>query len=340
MTDCRISVLAAVGSGSRPGPGKWQFSGSGFLVPGGVVTAAHVVRDRRSDQIRLEDGHATAAPVAEIVADAELDVAFLRIEGLPATRVAAGLGEAGAAWTVTTRPKSNDPQLSGHVTAGSRAILNQAGHAVDLLQLSVTQLLKDFSGYSGSAVRLASSSTVVIGVLCEQVRTRMVTPGVSRAPASNVLYAVSLRDAMARLGFRLPTRFPAIEQLIDRDELAAAETEIARRLRADDDDATLWQLRSRVAMARQNPDVARQYLRLALARDPRHVGSIAALIRVLLVSNGATERDEAQRLADRSHAVDGSLDAWLSCLAAHGTFGSGIRSATDLDEHCPWDGEP
>ena len=341
------------------GEGRWRFSGSGFVVPGGVVTASHVVRDKRADQVRVEVGGfgdfgdsgdsgdfsvgfgvGAAWPVREIVADAGLDVAWLRIDGLPATRLATARCDAGAAWIVTSRPTDADPQLSGQVTAVGRAVVNQGGHAVDVLQLGVVQLLKDYSGYSGSAVRLASWPDVVIGVLCEQVRTRFTMPGVSRAPAANVLYAVSEREAEARLGFALPTRYPDLEQLIDGGELANADTAIGRLLRTDDGNASLWELRSRIALAQHNTDVARQYLYRSLERDPRHLVTIVALIRVLLVSNGETERDEARRLADRSHGFDGTLDTWLDCLAAHGVFEPGIRSAAELDERCPWDGGP
>lgn len=344
MTDCRILV----GSGSASD--RWQFSGGGFLeVPGRVVTASHVVRDRDADQVVVEVGGERLA-VCEIVADAGLDVAVLRLEGdgrsAPTSRVIAVSAGPGTEWIVTTRPQSNDPQLGGVVAAVGRTIVNQGGHEVAVLQLLVTETVQDYRGYSGSAVRLASRPDAVLGVLCEQVKTRLATPGVSTLPATNVLYAVPIREVANRFGLELSfvesdfdRRVSRVKELVRLGDYDGAESEIRHLPRTGMDSATPWYLRSMISVARNNPDVARQYLYRALREDPRHMSSIAALIRVLLVLNGDAERDEARRLAAAGRGVGAPLDGWLECMAANGMFEPGIRSDTEVDECCPFEGD-
>jgi hypothetical protein len=175
-----------------------------------VITASHVVRGRSPDEVVIEVGDARLA-VRKIESNAESDLAVLFIsDDAPPSSVVAASADAGAEWIVTTRPQDNDPQLSGTVTAASWTITNKGRHQVSVIQLEVAEFLQDYRGYSGSAVRLKSRPDVVLGVLCEQVETRLGLPGAGRKPATNVLYAVPVSELTARFDFALPIAAPQL----------------------------------------------------------------------------------------------------------------------------------
>jgi hypothetical protein len=336
VTDCRVII-------GTP-PTAPRFAGSGFVIAGGsALTAHHVVRGRPAHEITIETIDRERIPVRRIDADDALDVAVLQLQRIPVSRMRAGTAEAGTTWVVTTGPQGNDPQLSGSVTAVERAIVNDGGHSVSALQLEVSEALEDFAGYSGSAVRLASEPDVVIGMLCEQVQTRLKVPGAGKPRATNVLYAVPISLIVHRFGLAVPaaplpwTRvFRRIAQLIDSDELTTADRELDRMPGAVRDRADFWYWRARVAIARHNLEVAAAYLDEALRQDPRHSVSIAARIRLLLIRNDEADRVAAQRLAERSTAISDALDTWLACLQEQGLYAPGIRSGTEFDARCPF----
>jgi hypothetical protein len=205
-----------------------------------------------------------------------------------------------------------------------------------VLQLDVEQVLDDYGGYSGSAVRLAGRRDVAIGVLCEQVQSRHNAPGTGRPRAANVLYAVPAPEVARRFGlpFGDAALRPAAE-LAGAGEYARAEAALSRLPAPVRDTAGYWYLRARLADARRNPATALAYLDEVFRLDERHPAGIALRLRLLLLGNGARQRAEASALAARSAAVSGPLDAWLRCLEARGMVGPGIRSDTELDALCP-----
>lgn len=334
MTDVRLS------NGHRDH--KERFSGCGVLVGERLVlTAHHVLRGGPADDLLVELPNRHRAEVRAVEDDERLDAALLTI-GEPVRHWARlGIAEPGVGWMVSTRPRDNDPQLAGVVSAVDREVVTARGHSVTRLQLEVTQQLDEYGGYSGSAVRLGSDPAVVIGLLCEQVRTRLTTVGGGRPRAANVLYAVPTPELASRFGLTSPgptheALWRRVANLIAANDFAAADNELAR-LPADlEASATYWLWRGRVAMARQNFDVAIAYFERALRGDSQHPASLAAMIRALLLRNDPEDRQAAQRLASSSLGISDPLDRWLRCLGSESIFDSGIRSVTQIERLCPY----
>lgn len=332
-----------------PSEERLRFMGSGFVVADGrVLTAYHVVRGHPVQELVIETPGGDLLPVQAVGSAEHLDAAVLNVEGARGApiRVGSRAGVAGvsvgAEWIVTMRPLDNDPQLSGTVAATGRQIVNNGGHPVPVLQLKVAEILDDYQGYSGSAVRLDSRRDVVIGLLCEQVQSRLKSPGGGKPRATNVLYAVPIGLVVHELGLSVPTVggsaeavFRRISRLISTGDLAAADRELSLLPAGEQDSGDFWYWRAQVATARQNLDVSVKYLDEALRRDPGHQPGIVALIRGLLLTNGIEERATARRRAEQSRGLSGELDQWLLSLDAKGMFGPGIRSGTELDGQCP-----
>ena len=77
------------------------------------------------------------------------------------------------------------------------------------MQLLVDQHeLGDFAGYSGSAVTLKSAPNAVVGVLIEQVPSRLRTLPDQPNPASNVLYAIPIQNVLERFGITAESVVP------------------------------------------------------------------------------------------------------------------------------------
>src|SRR5262249_34328677 len=96
-------------------------------------------------------------------------------------------------WVADSQPRTNDPQLTGTITTPNHHIVNDAGDRVGVLQLQVNPELKSYHGYSGSPVTLKVAPNMVVGMLDEQLLTRLnPAAGQRNSPATNVLYAVRL----------------------------------------------------------------------------------------------------------------------------------------------------
>jgi hypothetical protein len=333
MTDCRVLL----------GPSaQRRFSGSGFALPTGVIlTALHVLRDKPQSEIAVEADDAYRT-VTGLEPRPTMDVALLRIDDPLPSDLRIGACAVGTRWIVTARPQDNDPQLTGTVTALDRAILNARGNPIQVLQLEVAEVLDDYAGYSGGAVRLASQPDVVVGLLCEQVHTRLRAPNAGKPRAANVLYAVPATRIAEEFG--LPAvhasapeydTLDEIARLIDSDRFDEARRLLDRLPAAQRKNAEYWHLWARIAAAAANLDVAHRYLSEALRLDRDHAPSIALEMRVLLLRNDQQSREDARKLAESSRGTSNPLDGWLDCLAAHRVFDPGIRSATELDMLCP-----
>ena len=175
--------------------------GTGFAVtPRVVLTAGHVVRERSARSLQFVLADHDPISVTDSTIDEALDVGALRLtDDVPATPL---MGRSqGARWIADAQPRSNDPQLDGVIKAAKWSFTNKRKHQVDGIQLDVEQELGDYSGYSGSPILSEEGS--------RRWPSRRATPAPRNASpgepsrASNVLYAVSVLDAIATLGIRL-----------------------------------------------------------------------------------------------------------------------------------------
>jgi len=333
VTDCGILVRSQRASG-------WVPAGSGFaLAEGVVVTANHVVRDQPAIDVLVQTPAGIELPVAVVTGDPVIDVAVLRLPSAPPSSWQTGRAGLGVRWTVTSRPRGNDPQLTGSVAALDRLIVNKGGHEVVVLQLTVDQPLEEFKGYSGSAVRLESAATTILGVLCEQVRSRLVSGRSEKRPATNVLYAVPMTCVAQRFGLNpvstLPaTTFDGVRSLLDEGRVADADRVLQHLPNNCRQTADFWYWKARVALTNHNLTVALAYADKGLAHDNGHAPTIAIKIKSLLLRNTPESRAHARQLTVAYRKLHESLDAWFECLQGAGLFDDGLRTPTELDRAC------
>ncbi|MEU4220335.1 serine protease [Actinoplanes sp. NPDC026623] len=182
-----------------------RFRGSAFALTDRLVaTAAHVVRDQPAAELTFVTA-GWSVQVQEVRVDPSIDAAILRVaESLPVVPPLAH-AQLHEQWRVTSRPQKADSQLTGAVRAIDHMIVNAGDHDMTVLQLHVAEELRDYSGYSGSAVVVNDS---IVGLLVEQVRERAAAPG-SRPMAANVLYAVPVDRLVARFRLNLKVERPS-----------------------------------------------------------------------------------------------------------------------------------
>ena len=142
-----------------------------------VLTAKHVVGDQEPSSLQFLTQAGRRIPIERVERDEDLDVAVLHLGEDLAEGLAVGRATEEAAWQVETQPLGNDPKLTGTVTTTRRQFLKQdGGHEIYVLQLQVDQNLDEYKGYSGSPIALKSPTDAVIGVLIEQLRSRLSGP--------------------------------------------------------------------------------------------------------------------------------------------------------------------
>lgn len=194
--------------------------GAGFCLTDRVVaTAAHVVRGRTASELVFVTGtgaRARSVQVEKVEIDETIDVALLWVGRSMSAVPALAEVAVDARWSAVAQSLGNDPQLSGTVTAVDHLIENAGGFETSVLQLHVVQELKNFGGYSGSAV---TTDGAVVGILLEQVAERTKQATNDRRWA-NVLYAVPIRAIVRRFRLSLPVRtarptLPVVQQLLD-----------------------------------------------------------------------------------------------------------------------------
>lgn len=165
-----------------------------------ALTAKHVIGNHEAASLQFVTGIEQKISVASVQGDDDLDVAVLHLEaGVPGGLAVARAVE-DAAWRVETQPLNNDPELTGTVQVVDHPFRKSQGqHDITVLQLLVTQELDQYRGYSGSPVVLKAPPGQVIGMLLEQVLSRLAATEVGQSRrATNVLYALPLVDVLDR----------------------------------------------------------------------------------------------------------------------------------------------
>jgi hypothetical protein len=185
-------------------------SGAAFALSSRiVVTAHHVVRGRSDKPVMYVP--ATAAPIGveRIQPDVGHDAAILWLESDAPEILPTSAAAAGASWRVESPPQhANDPHLHGTVVTARMAIRNAQGQLLEVAQLQAEEQLGDFAGYSGSAV-LDPRGQTVLAMLIEQKPTRIAVAALGeRRAASNVLYAVPVRDVITACGLPVQAAMP------------------------------------------------------------------------------------------------------------------------------------
>lgn len=191
--------------------------GSGFSFTDRMVaTAAHVVRDQDSAALAFVASSGIRTPVEKVEPDPRIDAAILWVAESLAVVPRLAYPSVGADWRVTARPESAAVQLTGRISAVDHLVTNSAGHEMTVLQLHVEQDVREFRGYSGSAVVVDGA---VVGILVEQVLERAAPSPALRRLATNVLYAVPLEQVVRRfrLAFPIPRQVGSlpVHQLLD-----------------------------------------------------------------------------------------------------------------------------
>jgi predicted ATPase/Tfp pilus assembly protein PilF len=181
--------------------GKDKGSAFALASPGSsttrvVLTAHHVVRGQDLRSLQFAP-YRERVGIASMQSDAALDVAVLYLaEDLPGG-LKVGEARVGESWQVEAQPRPNDPALTGTISFTQHLIENAQDNPIIVLQLKVDQEVDEYKGYSGSSVTLRSSGAVV-GILVEQVRSRLPSVPGQATPAANVLYAVPMRSILDR----------------------------------------------------------------------------------------------------------------------------------------------
>ena len=182
-----------------------------------ALTAKHVIGEHEATSIQFITQLGRSIPVESVQRDDELDVAVLHLGEEMSDGMMVGRAVADEAWRVETQPLGNDPELTGIVQAIRHPFRKRQGQdAIIVLQLLVAQELGQYKGYSGSPVVLKSSPSSVIGVLIEQVVSRLASVEIGQPKlATNVLYAVPILDVLDRfaLAYELVETHPTPQTL-------------------------------------------------------------------------------------------------------------------------------
>jgi hypothetical protein len=184
--------------------------GSGFCFADRIVaTAAHVVAGHDPADLTFVTSGISFA-VTKMRVEKPIDTALLWVGQSLAYEAHLEHATHHAEWQVTAQPEPAAVQLTGTVSAVDHLMTNAGGHEMTVLQLKVREELKEYAGYSGSAVVVGSA---VVGILVEQVKERG-APIASRRQAANVLFAVPIGKVVKRFGVGRTPRSQRAETLV------------------------------------------------------------------------------------------------------------------------------
>ena len=152
-----------------------------------VLTAHHVVRTAGDAAISYRPIGRDEVDAIQVRPLPELDVAAIELaDGVES--LTAVWPRNGASWRSVSPPPGADPHLTGKIDSITVPIHNAASHDLEVVQLTVDQLLGSYRGYSGSAVLLDEDKVAALLVEQTMLRAKVIGP----ALATNVLYAVSV----------------------------------------------------------------------------------------------------------------------------------------------------
>jgi hypothetical protein len=219
----------------------FEDAGGGVAIaPRTVLTAAHVVRGRTSEDVHFNLRNNSYAVRAFRYSE-DLDAAVLELDREVPSYSRLAHAWPGDQWEIAIPPTLSDPDLSGVIDFAERVFVNSQGHRTVAQQLRVDQDVKDYHAYSGSAIAVPKVGGAVVGILIEQQYVRLLDLGSEVVPATNVLYAtpvariVEIFDLDVRV-HRDSLNHSALDirilQVVHHDHWLS-ESDISMRLRGD-----------------------------------------------------------------------------------------------------------
>ena len=178
--------------------------GGGFiLTPHLALTAAHCLKHMYAEdedvELTLGTGEEIPGRVCELAAVADLALIvvlkpFDRSWELPCVDLAVH----GDTWIAPYRPGISDPQLQGQVVSGAVSFRCAAGAEIEALQLTCSQHVGSFYGYSGGPIQRhhGDAKPTLFGVLLEQYLDRQ-----DGNRVSDVLFAATMREVLRRFRY-------------------------------------------------------------------------------------------------------------------------------------------
>ena len=174
--------------------------GAGFLLnQHHALTAFHCVRSAEPGEqlvLSFATGEKIPGRICEHARGADLALIDL-LKPRESTLITPSAAKAGRGdkWSAPYRPSTSDPCLGGEVLEGKITYRCEAGLEIEALQLSCSERIGDYSGYSGGPVEhhVTGQEPSLLGILVEQFPDRQ-APG----RASDVLFAATMAEALRR----------------------------------------------------------------------------------------------------------------------------------------------
>jgi tetratricopeptide (TPR) repeat protein len=123
-------------------------------------------------------------------------------------------------------------------------------------------------------------------------------------------------------------------KLLAEQKFDKAEKKFEEASRIEPESPDPWYWKAKVALAKENRQVALKYINKALNFDSCHLHSLVLKIELLLLSGG-NDRLEAQKIASQSYGISDALNSWLDCLKQREMFANLVNTNSELDRRCP-----
>lgn len=125
----------------------------------------------------------------------------------------------------------------------------------------------------------------------------------------------------------------AASQLLQDKQFDKAEEKFHETQKLGTDLSEYWYWKAQLAVARDNKQVALNYINRALKLNTNYLHGLVMKIKLLLLMGGEY-RKEAKIIANRSYHIVHELDLWLDCLNNKNIFSYTVITNSELDKLC------